>query len=59
MEHCIIFQPRHLSGIGSRKFNRLEKKKSLPEHGSGSGSSVTGNFYKKIKKGVVSDDYWN
>ena len=44
---------------GSRKLNRLEKKKSLQEHGSESGSSFTGNFYRTRKKGVVSDDHWN
>ena len=44
---------------GSRKLNRLEKKKSLQEHGSESGSSFTGNFYRMRKKGVVSDDHWN
>ncbi len=33
--------------------------KSLQEHGSESGSSFTGNFYRTRKKGVVSDDHWN
>ena len=37
----------------------FEKKTSLPEHSSESGSSFTGNFYRARKKGVVSNDHWN
>ena len=35
---------------GSRKLNRLEKKKSLQEHGSESGSSFTGNFIERERR---------
>ena len=39
-----------LRGRGCRKLNRLEKKKSLPEHGSESGSSFPGSFIKRERR---------
>ena len=49
--HCIIFQPRHFSGTGSRKFNRLERKEQLPERSAGRKDSFSGSVLQNDKEG--------